>query len=72
MLDLDAEIADLKAEVQLRKPKKTYRSKIDKYRPTVLALRKKGATIEMLQIWLEKKGVKVAKSTVSRWLAKNV
>lgn len=72
MLDLDAEIADLKAEVQLRKLKKTYRSKIDKYRPTVLALRKKGATMQMLQIWLEKRNIKVARSTISRWLQRNV
>lgn len=71
MLDLDAEIVDLKTEVQLRKPKKIYRSKLDKHRSTLLGLRKKGATMQMLQIWLEKRNIKVAQSTVSRWLQKN-
>lgn len=69
--DLDAELSALKQHTQIRKRHKYARSRLDKYQSELLRLRRGGANIVELQHWLRKQRVKVAHSTVSRWLKKH-
>ena len=44
------------------------RSRLDRFRPELLALRDCGATAAEIRLWLRDRRVKVAPSTVTRWL----
>ncbi len=73
MKDFDpiAEVEALKTETKMiRKRSYTQRkSRLDKYHTELVAMHKKGATIAELTRWLrKKKTIKVAESTVNRWL----
>jgi IS30 family transposase len=72
--DVQSELLALKAQTQSMR-KRSYsarKSRLDKYRTPLLELHKSGATGAELQRWLRtNKRIKVAHSTVLRWLEKN-
>lgn len=69
--NVDSELEALKKHNQLRKKHRFSRSRLDRYKSELLRLHKAGATAVELQHWLRKQRVKVAHSTVSRWLKKH-
>jgi dTDP-4-amino-4,6-dideoxygalactose transaminase len=70
--DPDAEVARLKERTQRRRRiGRYYKSRLDKYRSEILAIRNHGASHTEIQMWLRERRIKVARSTVSRWLTKN-
>lgn len=63
-----AEVTKLKHRKQImRKPRS---SKLVRYASQLLALQARGASVADLQRWLQKHNIRVAHSTISRWLAK--
>lgn len=69
--DAAAEAARLKSQAQLYRQKRYSRSKLDKWRPEILALRAEGATLEQIQIWLREHHIRAEPSTISRWLKRH-
>lgn len=66
-----AEVEALKAQTRaIRKRSYTQRvSRLDKHHTELVSMHKHGATIAELTRWLrKKKAIKVAESTVNRWL----
>ena len=64
----------LKSELRLRRKPRTYaqrRSKLDEYKYELLQLDAAGYAGTVLQEFLAKKGIKVERSTVNRWLHRN-
>ena len=73
MFDPEEEMRLLNEQSQVIR-KRTYRqrkSRLDKYKGELITLLKLGATCAQLQRWLRKKRIKVALSTVTRWVDKN-
>lgn len=70
-MDFKAEAERLKAKAQLRKKTKYSTSKLDKWKPELLALRAEEVTLEELQIFLSEKKISCCVSTISRWMKKN-
>lgn len=66
--DAAAEVIRLQTHARLRRQKRYSRSKLDKWRPEILALRAEGATFEQIQIWLADQRIRAEISTISRWL----
>ena len=58
----------LRAESHERRRVRFYRSRLDRYAHELIALRAEGATAAELRRWLARRGVRVAHSTVTRWL----
>ena len=73
MSDFDPELEVKKLQKQTSIIRKTRysKSRLDRYKGELLALRKSGATCAELQRFLRTKRVKVAFTTVSRWLTKH-
>lgn len=70
--DADMEVARLKERVRRRRKIRRYgQSRLDKHRIEILAIRGSGATHAEIQMWLRERRIKVARTTVSRWLRKN-
>ena len=72
--DVQSELSTLKAQTQsIRKRSySTRKSRLDKYKYQLLELHQAGATGAELQRWLRtNKRIKVAHSTVLRWLEKH-
>lgn len=67
-----SEAQRLTAITELRKKKRYSRSKLDKYKFEILALRNEAATLQEIQIWLKEKNVSAQISTISRWLKNHV
>jgi hypothetical protein len=70
-MEIENELAHLKAQAELRKKKVLYRSKLDKFKYPLLRLKEAGASLTHLEIFLAEKGVSADRSTISRWLKKN-
>lgn len=70
-MEIENELAQLKAKAELRKKKVLYRSKLDKFKHPLLRLKEAGASLTHLEIFLAEKGVSADRSTISRWLKKN-
>ena len=72
--DVQSELSALKAQTKSMR-KRSYsarKSRLDKYKHELLELHQAGATGAELQRWLRaNKRIKVAHSTVLRWLEKN-
>ena len=72
--DVQSELSALKAQTQSMR-KRSYsarKSRLDKYKYQLLELHQAGATGAELQRWLRtNKRIKVAHSTVLRWLEKH-
>lgn len=61
-------VADMQQQKRIRR--KPRPSRLIRFKSELLALYANGATVADLQRWLRKQGIKVAHSTISRWLAK--
>ena len=57
IFDAKSEVKRLNAITQLRKKKRYVRSKLDKYKAEIIALRAEGATLQEIQIWLKQKNL---------------
>ena len=69
--DCEQEVNKLKTQTRTIR-KRTYSiSKLDKYNDELKALHREGVTISELQRWLRAKRVKIAWSTIYRWIAKH-
>jgi len=68
VFNAQAEVANLKQQQRIRR--KPRPSRLTRFKGELLALYANGATVADLQRWLRKHGIKVAYSTISRWLAK--
>ena len=73
MFDAEMIVKQLQAETRQRrkKPYRRNKSRLDRYRMEILALRRHGASVSEIQRWLRKKRVCVVLTTVTRWLEKN-
>lgn len=69
--DVDTEIKTLKEHTQTIRKKRYAPSRLDRYKGELLALHRHGVNPAQLQRWLRAKRIKVAWSTVSRWLQKH-
>ena len=65
------EYIELKTQTKQIRKQRFFVSRLDKFKGELLVLYKKGTTISELQRWLRKKRIKVAYSTVHRWMQKN-
>ena len=71
--DPDEEMDSLRASLHLSKNRRRwYRSLLDPYTQELTDLAQRGASLSMLCAFLKKHRLTVARSTVSRWLKKNV
>ena len=71
--DPDAEMESLRASLKLTKGRRRwYRSLLDPYTQELTDLAQRGASLSMLCAFLKKHRLTVARSTVSRWIKKNV
>jgi len=69
---LEDEANEIKAISEKLRPKGYRKSRLDKYKKQLLDLHEKHElTPKELQMWLRGKRIKVAHTTVTRWLKKN-
>lgn len=66
--DAEAELSEVQKLQEVRRKKRLFSSKLDKFEHELKALKSAGASLAQLQIWLKKNGVKASRSTVHRWL----
>jgi len=66
--DAASELAEVKKIQEVRRKKRLFSSKLDKFEHGIRALKSAGASLAQLQIWLKKNSVKASRSTVQRWL----
>ncbi len=69
--DAAAEAARLRAETRARRRPRYRRSRLDRYKGELLALRDEGCTTAELQRWLLARRVRVQHATVARWLRRH-
>ena len=67
----EEEARKLKEDSHLRKSRTRSHSKLRRYDSQILALRKEGCSYAEIQRWLQKKRLKVAHSTVARWIKRH-
>lgn len=63
-------IAELRERIE-NKPKKKrnrYKSKLEPHRRMILSLKNSGASLAELQLWLGDRRIKVARSTIKRFI----
>jgi len=73
-MDFDAasELEKIKqSRKEIRRTSRYAKSKLDKFKFELLKLHKSGASLGDLQFFLRKNRIKVALSTISRWLKKH-
>lgn len=70
MVDFSVVLSEIRKARSARKRKKTsfYLSKLDKFEFEIFSLKKSGAKLVDIQFFLQKNGINVALSTISRWL----
>ncbi len=66
--DAAGEARALRAETRERRRRQYHRSRLDRHAHELTALRAEGASAAELRRWLARRGVRVAHSTVARWL----
>jgi transposase len=67
--DLAAQLEAIKQLRKLRRKRRYARpSKLDPHRLKMIAMFRKGSSFKDINIWLEKQGVSVSVSTVSRYI----
>ena len=69
--DPDLEVKKLKKQTSIIRKTRFSKSRLDRYKGELLALKNSGSSCAELQRYLRGKRVKVAYTTVSRWLAKH-
>ncbi|ECJ2224807.1 hypothetical protein FNS94_23970 [Salmonella enterica] len=65
------ELAALREETRIIRKRSYHRSRLDNHTGELSQLYSEGASAAELQRWLRKKRVRVALSTVTRWLKRN-
>ena len=71
MIDqLTAELAQIRQHRRIARRKRYYRSRLDRYRAEIVELRRAGATLADIALWLRRRHCKVVCSTISRYLAR--
>ena len=70
--DAAAEAERLRAQTRARRRPRYRRSRLDRYKGELLALRDEGCTTAELQRWLLARRVRVQHATVARWLRRHV
>jgi len=65
-------VDQLKAHKRRIRKRVYRRSQLDKFRGELITLRREGATATELQRWLQQQRIRVALTTVTRWLEKHV
>jgi len=66
--DANAELLEVQKLQEVRRKKRLFSSKLDKFKHEIRALKGEGASLAQLQIWLKQNGLKVSRSTIQRWL----
>jgi len=61
-------LEELKNEQKAKKRRQYRQSRLDKHRAELIALHEEGASLSHLQLYLKKKRIKVARSTILRYL----
>ena len=69
--DAAAEAARLRAQTRARRRPRYRRSRLDRYKGELLALREEGCTTAELQRWLLAHRIRVQHATVARWLRRH-
>ena len=69
--DATAEAARLRAQTRARRRPRYRRSRLDRYKGELLALRDEGCTTAELQRWLLAHRIHVQHATVARWLRRH-
>ena len=69
--DAAAEAARLRAQTCARRRPRYRRSRLDRYKGELLALRDEGSTTAELQRWLLAHRIRVQHATVARWLRRH-
>ncbi len=69
--DAAAEAARLRAQSRARRRPRYRRSRLDRYKGELLALRAEGCTTAELQRWLLAHRIRVQHATVARWLRRH-
>ena len=69
--DPAAEASRLRTETRVRRRRRHFPSRLDRYTSELLALRDEGCTTAELQRWLHARRVDVHHTTVGRWLRRN-
>ena len=69
--DAPAEAARLRAQTHARRRPRYRRSRLDRYKRELLALRDEGCTTAELQRWLYAHRIRVQHATVARWLRRH-
>ena len=69
--NIEAELSALKQQTMTLRKTRFHASRLDRYQGPLLTLYQAGATCAELQRFLRKKRIKVAHSTVARWLIKH-
>jgi len=69
--DATAEAARLRAQTRARRRSRYCRSRLDRYKCELLALRVEGCTTAELQRWLLAHRIRVHHATVARWLRRH-
>ncbi len=66
-----SELAVLRRQTSTIRKRRYARSRLDRFQDELISLHQAGASVAELQRWLRSRRIKVAHSTVSRWLAKH-
>ena len=69
--DAAAEAERLRVQTRARRRPRYRRSRLDRYRAELLALRDEGCTAAELQRWLLARRIRVQHATVARWLRRH-
>lgn len=64
----EREVERLERLIMQKKQKRYTTSKLDKFKVEIIQLRKAGASLQAIVLWLGERKIQVHKSTVSRWL----
>lgn len=67
---LTAELAAIRQQRRTARRRRYFRSRLDRYRAEIVELRRAGATLADIALWLRRRHCKVVCSTISRYLAR--
>ena len=67
----DTELEALRRQTGEIRRRRYTRSRLDRYRGELLLLHRGGASVAELQRWLRARRIRVAHTTVARWIDKN-
>jgi hypothetical protein len=68
--DASGELSELRRLQAVKRRRRYARSKLDRWRAEIVALRRAGATLSELRVWLKRKRLDASRSTIQRFLKK--